>query len=710
MKINKIKILLLSLSLAIAVCSCKKDDSIFSGGDGYISSFRLNKSETTLNAAISNGNIVLAAPENLSLEGATASIAISENASIEPNPASITNWNNEHTFTVTAYNGTKNSYKYSVQRKAIVHDGDVALLTQADVEALAALNLTQINGSVSVGAATGQDSVHSLAPLASLKVIKFGLVINATYAGKNLAGLENLETVGSLQILQNTRLETVALPKLAAVMQDLIINQSAVQSLDFPELAHIDRNLQINTADSLVRLDFPKLKNIVGDIILQAAYYNPDKLAAISFPQLEKVGGNLNVSNWKEVARLDAPLLKSVTAVSISSLAKMTSLTMPALQSTLGNFLVSYNALMTVMDFSSLQTVGGDFRIENHSLLETFDGLAALTSVGGEMMIQGLPELKDIQGLKRLKSVGKRFYISNLPALNDETLSGLSGVGSIGGDLIISQIPFRKFSGFALTEISTNLNISYASIVEEIDVRNLDVEGTLQLSDISAAFTLKGKNIHQGNLTLNNANLQTLEGFDEVRNLSYYMNQSTQPERSLNIRKVNGNLSLSIYNFNTFNMPLLIEIGGTVSISGANTKMTLNLPKLQHTGKFDITASFLTVLSLPKLQVVDGNFTITAANYQGEVSDIQLPALTTVNGVLSITGYSSYYPNTQLTNLNSLTALSAAQGVSISYNTALSDYSGLRNVLSSFPAAGWKVSGNLYNPRYQDMLDGKYTP
>ena len=85
-----------------------------------------------------------------------------------------------------------------------------------------------------------------------------------------------------------------------------------------------------------------------------------------------------------------------------------------------------------------------------------------------------------------------------------------------------------------------------------------------------------------------------------------------------------------------------------------------------------------------------------------------MPKLTTVNGSLNISGYSSYYGNSKLTNLNGFPVLKNVKEITVSYNSSLSDFSGLKNILSSVTASGWNVFNNAYNPTYQDMLDGKY--
>lgn len=706
MKINSIKTILFLLATVFAY-SCDKDESDFTGKDCYISSFRLKQGDITLSAAISSGNIVITAPEKLSLSGAAATISLSENASIDPRPADIVDWDAEQTFTVTSYNGIKSTYRYHVERNVISKEGDVVLLTQADVETLAALEPTLINGSLTVGAATGKDSIYTLAPLASLKTVTYDLIINATYAGENLAGLENLEKVGSLQIVQAKKLKMADLPKLSAVMSDFIVNQSFIKTLTCPGLVKIDKGLQVLNADSLVVMDFGKLQSIIENMTIQGGY-SVNKLQAIHFPVLAKVGGNINVTNWKEVKEVNMPLLSNTVAVSVTGLPKMESLEMSQLKSTLGGINISGNQALADMNLSSLQSIGGDCRISNIPV-ENMNGLKSLTSVGGELFISDMAKLTNIQGLKALSTVSGRLYLSNWPILEDETLNGFSSLSSVGGELTISQIPFKKFNGFALVRV-TNMGIygNGISSIEEIDVRDIEIENTLTLSNITTPFVLKGKDVCTNSLNVSGCRLD-LVGFKEIKNFTYSLSVNLQSKQTVLVEKVTGDFSVSIYNFDEFSMPNLEEIGGKFTLSATNGIKTILFPSLKKVGESVLDVAILQAFSLPALQTVDGNFAITTGRYQADVlSDIQMPSLITVNGVLNLTGYSSNYFNSKLLCLDGFRSLQSVKGVTVSYNKGLVDYSGLENALSSCPEAEWKVSNNAYNPSYQDMKDGKF--
>lgn len=704
---NNIKIILLTLSIAL-IGSCKKDKNDFSGQDNFVANFFLTKGGVKLQAAITPGKIVVTAPENFSLEGAQANIILSENATISPELSSIADWTKEIDLTITSHNGTKSIYKYSLQRKALIQDGDVVLLTQADVEELAALKLTQINGSLTIGASEGVDSITSLEQLSTITEILFDLTINSTYAGKDLAGLDNLEKIGGLKIDGNQNISTIELSKLISVISDLAINQSLVKTISFPELVNIDKGLLISNADSLVNIEFPKLKNIIQHLKIEGSW-GTNQLAAIKFPALEKVGGDITFGQWKEVSVVELPELTTASALRAGSMIKMENISAPKLKSITTALQLEYNTLMSSMDFGELETIGTGLRIENNSLTN-LDGLKSLKSTGAECFIQNMEYLTSIQGLKGLQSVGDMLYFASLPALNDDHLSGLANLASVKGDIVISQIPFKYFNGFALTQ-AKNLRILGQEInsIESIDVSNIDVTGNFIISNISTPYILKGKSTFNGHLVFENADPAVINGFNEVSNLSYTADQGTAPEKVLNIKKVTGSLSVNLYFLQSFKMPALEEVGGEFTLNVGPGSETLSFPLLKKTGNAFLDVAGVSSFALPALEIVEGDLNITIGGYDRDnLEDLQLPALTTINGTLALGGYSNYYPNSKLKNLNGLSSITSVQGVYIYYSTSLTDYTGLKNVLPSLTAANWKTEYNDYNPTYQDMVDGKY--
>ena len=69
MKINNL-IYIVLLGIIVSLTSCEDDDSLFSGNENYITSFRLVQQGDSYAGIIKGDSLILSIPENLSLEGA----------------------------------------------------------------------------------------------------------------------------------------------------------------------------------------------------------------------------------------------------------------------------------------------------------------------------------------------------------------------------------------------------------------------------------------------------------------------------------------------------------------------------------------------------------------------------------------------------------------------------------------------------------------
>lgn len=714
----------MGLILAVMfVGSCRKDNNRFKGTDNSLVSFHLEQAGTVLEATIFQDSVILTVPTSFSLSGAKATMELSENARIAPDPATITDWDTVQHFVVTSYNGTERDYTYSVQRNVLSSDGDILLATQADVAALGASGIGRINGSLIIGKSAGSDSIYSLAPLSGITSVASDLIINSTYAGRDLVGLENLKTTGSFQIGPDKasnqigarmNLDTIYLPKLTAVMSDMIINGVEMKILNFPELTKIDGGLQLVYLDSLKEMAFPKVQSILQNVLIQGSSKS-DNLQTINFPSLAGIGGTITITQWPQLATVKFPVLLKAVSMSIISFPSLTSVEAPLLQNVRGDANFSGNPQLKVLDLSALKTVGGNFYLQNAPVLDNLNGLKNLTTVGRNLSLYTLSSIKDINGLKALQSVGGDVNLSGFLQMNDDNLSGLFSLKSIGGALSISQVPFKKFSGLGLTDIkSLSIDGSGISTIQEIDISSLDIQNSLSLTNISSSFKLSGKDVYDCSVSLQNCNIdmaKNMRGFKEIEDFTYqyYTTDPTVSDEALPIQKVTNNFTLYLSAYSSFSLPDLEEVGGAFNVT-INTKMNLVIPILKSSGKIvmTLTGSDMDVFSLPSLEMVHGDCTFNTGNLTSSVGDIEAPKLTTIDGILTVSGQYAGYENTRLTNLNGFSSLTSVKGVTISYIKELTDFSGLKNALPSFPAEKWFVTGNKYNPTYQDMLDGKY--
>jgi hypothetical protein len=665
MKTYILKFAALLLLVAAFVAGCNKEESPFAGNDNYIAAFTLVKDGVTLKGAISPDAIVITAPEQLSLSGATATVTLSENATITPDPATITDWNMAQTFTVTAYNGTAHRYDYSVERRLISRNGDVVLLTQADVEAFVeeVKDIDQINGSITIGAATGQDTVYSLAGLEHLKVIKGGIIINATYAGEDLTVFERLEKTNEL-LITSKKVKTVRFPKLAVAHADLNFNQAtAIQTLDFPELTAIDKGLRIYYVNSLANMNFPKLQEVMESITIE---YVTNKLQSVDFPALQKVGGTFTMYSLNNVESVNFPALQTVN----------------------GNLSFPTSPILTTLNFPALQTIAGNLTIPNATNLTlTEQSFPELEYIKGELIVQ-LQSLTSLEAFRALDSIGRRLYLYNLPNLTSLGLSSLKAVNEI--NLLIVPLLTRVD---VLGMVINKLSMSIGNGMELIG--NDEFPGELVLG-IGTGATISGfKKVGIATITCGDGTA-TISWLEEVSGLLDIRGNNTKELSLPNLRSAGGLALGFLYALETLNLPELTAITGYTS--GTTTIGNFKYDVYDFSGN-------MSSIVLPKLESIVGNLSITNILHAETIS---FPVLQSITGKLELAAQ-SWQPNTTFTDLSGFSALKSANEVAINYFSGLKNFEPLKNVIPLLSTGTWKISGCGYNPTYRDMVDGAYS-
>ena len=707
--------------LVLVLGGCRKDGA-FKGQDNAIASFQLSMGGNVLKAYIQQDSIVVTAPGNLSLAGAVPAVVISEGAQIDPNPSSITDWEKSQKFTVTSHDGLKRMFTYVLVRNVISKNGNIILMTQADVDTLANMKLEKINGSLTIGRTNGTDSITSLAGLTSLKSVVSDLIINPTFAGKDLTGLDNLETVGGFGIGQdhtaNTldhgpvmKLKTINLPKLTEIFSNMIINGAGITSLQLPVLKKVDLGMAIVNVDSLTTIELPKLEVVLQSLNLPGASA-ASVLTTINFPALTSVGGDITVTSWTKLAVAKFPVLASAASFTVLGENLLTTVDASKLQTTLGAVELSFNPLLTSIDLSSLRSVGGQLHIEGAyggtAALQDLN-LKSLVSIGGNFTVGSQPMLTSLASLKSLQSVGGNFTLQNLDVLSDPNLDGFSGLKTIGGTLGIYSVPFQNWNGWGVTKVqSLTIFGTGVTTIQHIDVSKIAVSGPITFHEITGGATIKGPDVFDGTLAFEESEV-VVSGFSTVHDVIYtFSGQPAGTALTLPFKKIINGMSVTVVGYNSLSFPNLQEVDTSFSIS-PGSPMDVSLPALKKTGAFilDMALTNSDLLSLPLLESVNGDFSVYTAFDTYSLGDIQAPKLKTVNGVLNLLPYDGY-ANTRMTNLNGFSALTSAKGVTISNNTALTDYTGLKNMIGSVGVDTWNVTGNGYDPAYQDMLDGKY--
>jgi hypothetical protein len=742
--------IIIALLVACATLSCGKDEqSAFRGEDNYIASFALTRGETRYPAAVSADSILLSVLDNASLEGVVPAVVASENAVISPDPASITDWESPATFTVTAFDGQQRIYAYRLTRRPLSLEGDVTLTTQAEVDAFAAAGISIVNGNLSIAPVASIDTIKSLAGLDKLRSVKYALTIGTAYRGVDLAGLEQLESAGSVAVgssysTKMPLLARVALPALQVVKGNLVLYATAAKTIDLPAL-------QLTKGDFLV---------------------DNDSLYTCNVPELTTVGGEFRVWRSKNFSTsLVVPKLQTAASLSFSSMIKLAGVEFPALQELTGRVYISYDvsavdvvsmpALQSVgsleisvpgrqgVDFRSLTRVNGDASLyiqgeQNFSSLttvagrliiqaaddyagfsslasagilyltvgencESLAGFAKLTRVEGDLSIaasyNSAAKLSDLSGLSALAFVGGKMSIEYLP--NVTSLSAMQSLASIGSaGMAIRSVGLANFSSSTLPPslaIVGTLSMVNMPLLEVIDVRGLGLK-SITLNAMPKAIQLINNESALDLLYLEACKQVDCAGMGELKNLNMFVNGSAGIDFVISGIKKVGAANLN-HGGASVTLPDLEEVSGTLALPNLAI-----LPRLTRVGELTASANAWKG-SLPFLAAIDGNCTLSTGYAASSWESLPLPALVSIGGTLSIKGYSSNaaYRNTKLTSLDDLASLASVKAVDIRYNSALVDYSGLRNALASFAAGDWTTADNAYNPSYQDLVDGNFT-
>ncbi len=681
---NIINILFISfLSVILAAgCSDEENDD-FEGTDNYILSFSLKQGDAVYSSVIRGDEFILNAPIGVSLNNATAEYTLSENATISPDPATITDWNTETAFVISSHNKKGRAYKYRINRSAVVSEGSVVLNSQAQVEELAAKGYSSISGDLIIGLEATTDIIRSLESLRDLKEINGNLVINNAYRGDALTGLDNLRTVGSVQINSVDSLIDFTMSSLEEVKADVSIVGNNIFVVSVPKLRKIGGSLSVNTSAKTV--EFPSLQTIGYNFTytIQGASI----LTGLNFQQLKTIGGAISIAraDSKATVQLSSvgfPQLEKCGTISMASTKSIGLMYLPKLEQIEGNLSLADNPYVD-LNFASLKSVGG---VNVKSSKKASVNFSELKSVDGDLTVT-VTDFK-LQNLTKLETVGGLLKINN----------------KVDGNPLPQSL---KKAG------TLQLEGNYP----EVDLRGMEIGLLTIASDMYSGCTIMGDDVFAGDITFSNTAVSdfvfpTMQGFKEVGKVYCVTKEFNMPD----LETVNGDFSLS--GPSVFNMPKLNKVNGNVDfyISGTQTNPTMEISGVKEvTGNFTLTMSYvrdLNTLKLNNMVSVGGNMVVIAgfgANYS--LTELLFPSLKTVEGALGIypNSATSSSANTKLANLDGFSTLEKVGSMEIKYFTALSSFEGIKKIVPSLTAETWNASGNLYNPTYDQLSNGEWT-
>ena len=664
---------------------CDKEESPFEGSDTHILSFALTTADgARYVASIDAGNILLPVPYGVSLSGATAEYMLCENASINPDPASISDWGDEYLFRVEAYDGSYESYRYGVEYTENIEEGTILFTTQEEVDAFASSGTTIVEGSVIIGAErepySQYDTIRNIDALASLKVIGANLVIRDTYKGRNIDGLANLEKAGGIYVGREDEkcaLEggfCLSFPKLASAT-DIIIVSDSIAEISFPALVTVNNAFYVNSK-SVEEIEAGLLQECFGDITVEGRSQGSSsssgttvnqKLASLSLPALETVSGSLSVNNVWSLSNVDLPLLSEVKG----------SLSLTCLYG------------LEELEFPSLQMTGGDMEITSNDAMVSFS--APLLKGAGSLSVassgSSYINLTDI-ALGSIEEVNGDFSIKYASM---ENLS-FPDLKKIAGKLELSTFYFLETLSFDSLEECGELSITSVANVRELDFSKVPQTGAITLSGCTGLVQMKSPKVVTGNLSITNASsnaenmfLTEMPGLDTVR----------------------GTLRITAANFTEIEIPHIKSIG-TFSHTSGTKLLALRLPDTDTIGT--LTLSNLTALTTFEAPVLRCTNSFSMSNLQ-KIERVDVPLLESAGTLFRFYGGGSSLTASRstVTKLDWFSSLKKAEKAEIRYCGNLTDFTGLSSLANNLSdESAWVVNGNKYNPTLADMKNGKY--
>lgn len=590
---NLWKVLLLLLCTGYFVTACSDDDdNPFTGVDNHVLSFSLEKGENKWQAAIVNNEIILTAPENIELKDAKANYQLSEQATISPDPASITAWDEEQQFTVTSYNGTTQTYKYTIQRSAVSETGNFMFNSQAEINDFVENHkVSVINGNVYIATTENSgDPITNLDALKDIKEITYALEIGQYYQGINLAGLSNLEKIGSLAVKDG-------------------VNALAIETISLPKLVSVGEGIEINTIKSNIKeINMPLLHTV-----LQSFHVEGYVLEKINLNSLELVGSDFD--------------LNSTTGTS-TPMSNLTRLELPSLKTVVGTFVIKSPLVLESLSLPVLESCGG-MELYQAPLLNN-PNLPKLSTVNGQIY------LYDCQALDNIDQVFQRLQKCNQLWLRKGAARQINVKGKNIETLTIQDLDIFKIIG----------DDTFAGTLD-IWGNTSEIEGISKVGGLTVygpgKVTCSGITTITGNLALGSApsgkiteiympDLTTLGGYDASK-----ISNSTEtifncPE----LTSITGDFILSpcggYKTMKFYKAPKLKSIGGALTIgSFINNRYITNLDcfeNLTSVGKVEIQklaalTSFKGLKAVANNMQSEDNWSVTGCAYNPKLSDMK---------------------------------------------------------------------------------------
>ncbi len=332
-----------------------------------------------------------------------------------------------------------------------------------------------------------------LAELDCLCAVGGNLLITGTGL-TDLTALRSLESAGSLEVVDNTLLETLdGLSALATVDGPLQVARNA-------SLARIEGLSALTSTGPLSLIELPvvnfrgleSLVTVGGDLTLDQL---PNIVSMQGLSALDFVDGNFLVSNTGDH---DFSGLNRIRRVR--------------------NAFVVADSLATLDGLDSLATVGGTVQLQRVSQLRDLNGLSGLSGIGGHLRIEDAGLLNSISGMNSLQGISGSVWLERT---NVGSLAPLQTTLSVGGLRLDTNPELTSTAGMppviALSELVLHWNASLDELTGLNTVRTIEgdlmIDGHVQLGslvDLMDVISVGGDLSVQNNTVLSGADGEAL--------------------------------------------------------------------------------------------------------------------------------------------------------------------------------------------------------
>ena len=353
--------------------------------------------------------------------------------------------------------------------------------------------------------------------------------------------LPNLEHIrGDITIFQNDRLNSLQLPKLSSIGDDLQLISSSLESLSLPIVQDIGGELYIEGNPDLEMIFLPELRrissavtiinnaslsntpaaleNVGGDInirdnpqLLKLPFENltqvngsmqflyNDSIKDLSFPSLLILTEGASITKMAALTEIDIPLITYVQeGISIQQNPSLQGISLPSLLETGEFFKIEYNESLSEVNTTALERVNGDLHLRSLPLLTNLD--LNIKFVSGDFRLQELTELQEVP-LEHVQTIEQSLIFDQNLSVEELSLPSITTASSI---IVIGNDQLRNLTITPMAQLNGSLEITYNMSLENIhlEITTINEDILIQANSALTGITFEGLHAHYGSTSV----------------------------------------------------------------------------------------------------------------------------------------------------------------------------------------------------------------